>query len=843
MLNSLSCASPESGATGEPDVDGKTTDSMDKPGSFYGTGEETPSSTSGSVSKPMPALGEAELESVTNFFKALLTERQGSTARCPHLPNILSVIFAVTKADDRKMPVRYAHGSNLCVAKCSGCKGGICLGCGRKIIGYTRRDISADDLDQSIHKCTESHLMSVILVLAKLDARWNLIQKPLPESSKSAKDKPNKGAAAPAPAPPAEAQHALGSLGESSKAFSEGIPVHVSARKAGVGYGSGSMARLKSTESKVKTKTAAQSKQEKNDNKHLVKLLSTLAELLQDGEDHFAVPSLIAEKGDMVASFIKISYLPELIRGLFRSGSLLDIEESGNRELYNSCFALTRIFTNHEPLLDILTSALQAKNYSPGIAGMIKLPEDLPMICKKIFTSKELTNVKRNMQTEDHGRKFSFVEGFEGTTQSIMQSFETLFKQCNACMVNASHITGEHDEEVTRLLEFCTNVDATFTKLKQAADNWKAKKDQSRLMSSASKNAHMAHLSPEILADPLFSLSTGGAPTAPSSNPLDVPSNIQHECQEALSGHLQFKFSMDVIKTHCGALNTPPTATSGTILPKIPTKPAPNPGRMKRLMKDLSVLSTSLPLGVFVRVQEDRPDLFKALIIGADSTPYHLGLYEFDFTVPHDYPTSPPDVLFKTTGGGKVAFNPNLYPNGRVCLSILGTWAGAASEKWQAGTSTILQILVSIQALVLCSDPYYNEPGLETRLDDRNCKLYNEQVQLSNIRVAMDGWLRYDGIWNDVVQAHFLANAVPILSKTLEFVTTTHEADPFYDSEDWYEDEEDSIELPVMDESDLIRPGTIRKSMQDARNKFEANLKDKLPGFLKGGLWKEAAST
>lgn len=108
-------------------------------------------------------------------------------------------------------------------------------------------------------------------------------------------------------------------------------------------------------------------------------------------------------------------------------------------------------------------------------------------------------------------------------------------------------------------------------------------------------------------------------------------------------------------------------------------------------------------------------------------------------------------VQFLTTGGGRVRFNPNLYENGKarkggrqtcaylqtpasascaascrppaapstaaapawraleltalqftrapqVCLSLLGTWAGPG---WQAGQSTLLQVLISIQSMIL----------------------------------------------------------------------------------------------------------------------------------------------
>ena len=61
-------------------------------------------------------------------------------------------------------------------------------------------------------------------------------------------------------------------------------------------------------------------------------------------------------------------------------------------------------------------------------------------------------------------------------------------------------------------------------------------------------------------------------------------------------------------------------------------------------------------------------------------------------------------------------FNPNLYNTGKVCLSLLGTWRGGArSEEWSP-SSTMLQVLVSIQALIFVEKPYYNEPGVEAQM-------------------------------------------------------------------------------------------------------------------------------
>jgi ubiquitin-protein ligase len=94
---------------------------------------------------------------------------------------------------------------------------------------------------------------------------------------------------------------------------------------------------------------------------------------------------------------------------------------------------------------------------------------------------------------------------------------------------------------------------------------------------------------------------------------------------------------------------------------------------------------------------------------GPEETPYANGCFLFDIGMAN-YPKKAPSVKFLTTGHGRVRFNPNLYNCGKVCLSLLGTWSGPG---WQANQSTLLQVLVSIQGLILVPDPFYNEPGFE----------------------------------------------------------------------------------------------------------------------------------
>ena len=75
----------------------------------------------------------------------------------------------------------------------------------------------------------------------------------------------------------------------------------------------------------------------------------------------------------------------------------------------------------------------------------------------------------------------------------------------------------------------------------------------------------------------------------------------------------------------------------------------------------------------------------------------------------------------------------------QVCLSLLGTWHGTdASQKWDPQTSSLFQILLSIQGMILISDPYFNEPNVERMRGqaegNKASNSYNAEIHLNNIR-------------------------------------------------------------------------------------------------------------
>ncbi|KAF9567848.1 hypothetical protein CPC08DRAFT_626320 [Agrocybe pediades] len=193
------------------------------------------------------------------------------------------------------------------------------------------------------------------------------------------------------------------------------------------------------------------------------------------------------------------------------------------------------------------------------------------------------------------------------------------------------------------------------------------------------------------------------------------------------------------------------------------------------LLKELAITATSLPPGVWVRVDEVRNDAIKIMIAGPDGTPYAGGLFEFDCFMPIDYPRQPPLMHLRTTGGGSVRFNPNLYNDGKVCLSLLGTWPGRPEEQWSP-QSTLLQVLVSIQSMILIDAPYYNEPGHgQANLKAPVSISYNREISLQTVRWAIVDWLddkHRDGIWRDVIASHFTHRKDKIRQQIVEWNKT-----------------------------------------------------------------------
>ncbi|KAI3902177.1 hypothetical protein MKW92_011336 [Papaver armeniacum] len=188
-----------------------------------------------------------------------------------------------------------------------------------------------------------------------------------------------------------------------------------------------------------------------------------------------------------------------------------------------------------------------------------------------------------------------------------------------------------------------------------------------------------------------------------------------------------------------------------------------SPSSTKQIRKEWRILEKYLPDSIFVRVYEKRVDLLRAVIIGPTGTPYHDGLFLFDIQVPSNYPASPPNVYYHSFGH---RLNPKLHAWGSVCLSLLNT---LLDQKWNPSQSTILQVLVSIQDLVLNAKPYFNEPGYGSYSNStdptvRNKSLrYNEDVFIMSCKTMMSILNKPPKSFEKFVSQHFRDRTINIL--------------------------------------------------------------------------------
>jgi ubiquitin-conjugating enzyme E2 Z len=146
---------------------------------------------------------------------------------------------------------------------------------------------------------------------------------------------------------------------------------------------------------------------------------------------------------------------------------------------------------------------------------------------------------------------------------------------------------------------------------------------------------------------------------------------------------------------------------------------------LQRLLRDYNELADRF----FVYPVQESLDKFYLVIIGPDNTPYAHIPFVFIVTVPDTYPFDPPSISYLSFTTNKI--HPNLYINGKVCLSIIGTYIGPDSLKtnreygWNP-VMTLSSLAYSIQS-ILHDKPLLQEP-CEKDTSQENIQRYNHQV-------------------------------------------------------------------------------------------------------------------
>ena len=152
----------------------------------------------------------------------------------------------------------------------------------------------------------------------------------------------------------------------------------------------------------------------------------------------------------------------------------------------------------------------------------------------------------------------------------------------------------------------------------------------------------------------------------------------------------------------------------------------------KRLAREISMIQDLSGGGIYYYQDAHILTRGTAMIIGPPDSIYAYCPLFFKFEFPDDYPFNPPKVTF-LTNDGITRFHPNLYVDGKVCLSILGTYSGPG---WQS-TMSFSMVLLSLKAL-LDNNPLRHEPGYDNvSLNHNYAKHYSEYVNYQIVKCSL----------------------------------------------------------------------------------------------------------
>jgi len=155
---------------------------------------------------------------------------------------------------------------------------------------------------------------------------------------------------------------------------------------------------------------------------------------------------------------------------------------------------------------------------------------------------------------------------------------------------------------------------------------------------------------------------------------------------------------------------------------------------------------------------------------------YFGGYYFFNFDFPADYPYSPPKLTY-STNDGVTRFHPNLYKNGKVCLSILNTWRG---ESWSA-CQTIRSILLTLLT-ILDDKPLLHEPGFRESSPD--FKKYNRLILYKNVEFSILRTISVNA------EKYFPAHMITLFSDEIKSTFEKNKKDIYQEIEKYEADEE-----------------------------------------------------
>ncbi|TDL29200.1 hypothetical protein BD410DRAFT_779533 [Rickenella mellea] len=669
------------------------------------------------------------------FLFGLYSQLSEGACPCPHecgdsTPRYKSDFFMVFLS----FSTYIAHLRKLVRKKCKTCTKEFCFACGEPITGEKVQRPTAATVDDPLFHCPDLQGVILGVGLSMLELLYAEQAKAEPTPDGEEKDKNTKKRKAETPSTPTPTF--MHDLEDDDDMY---YAVKGKKAKGGIGYAG-------NVKEDTRGQTEALAVQRAKDEK-VANLLSSIRVYL---------PCVERPGGGQTSDFLvhpttlahlrrRFNYISS---SLLRNDSLTDMCDRSI--LYFELFEWLETISNHEAL-----------------ASMMAMPIMVPSSVKNITSKKTADGRQYREKTVVYEgssgprellealviQAQAAVKGLEGM-KSVEAEPEEMTEEQKRMTVDLKGKGKEKDttsDENAKLLQFCQRILATAYAIDRSLRETKGDAFVDRLHASLPK----VH-------------STSFEANAAREEPLHVG-----ESEEATQ-KIYMKWASKVRFEYCD-LTVP--AVEPIIKPKSEDE-TPNykfyfnnearmlanadiPKRSLAIAKELAVLTTNLPVAwdssIFLRVDESRVDIIKALITGPEGTPYYNGCYLFDIFLGPSYNSTPPSVKYMTTNGGKFRFNPNLYADGKVCLSLLGTWSGPS---WVSGKSTLLQVLISIQSMILCEEPYLNEPGWANDGGSPQSQAYSANVRRMVVNTAMLGNLKNPPEpFADVIRTHFRLKA------------------------------------------------------------------------------------
>jgi ubiquitin-conjugating enzyme E2 Z len=182
-----------------------------------------------------------------------------------------------------------------------------------------------------------------------------------------------------------------------------------------------------------------------------------------------------------------------------------------------------------------------------------------------------------------------------------------------------------------------------------------------------------------------------------------------------------------------------------------------------RLMKELKILKESSEM--YIDILDENIKKFKIMFFGPKDSLFQNGIFLFEFLIPDNYPFDVPKVTFLTGGFVNGRIHPNLYKEGKVCLSILNTWG---NNEWSP-LLTIEKVILTIKG-ILDNNPISHEPRFENK-NDAYYNIYSTYYSLKSIPMVYNHYK--DTPFGEIIKKNVSENYENIKLK-LDEITIHH---------------------------------------------------------------------